>query len=296
MRVKDDGTVVKSSKTLYNWIMKLTLNVSEQQDGISLKQYLLQQGYSTTQIKRFKYDGEITVNNKPVTVRQILKMGDTLTLATNERLETPTFASKAAKILFADEYLYVAAKPYNVAIHPDRAHKEETFGNMLATSMGNGFQLRIITRLDKTTSGLVLGALDEITAQKLNALQQNHDICKTYVALVEGIVERDSEITLPLTRIDGQNKTVVDTANGKHSHTVYKVLEKRENTTLLSVTPLTGRTHQIRAHLSAIGHPIVGDTLYGAKQDYRIMLHCQQLTFTHPYTDKKIDIVLPIEF
>ena len=276
--------------------MKLTLTIPEQYDGITLKEYLRQQGYSTTQVKRFKYGGEMTVNGQPVTVAQVLKFGDILALATDERLETPTFASNPATILFKDKYLYIAVKPYGVPIHPDRAHKTETFGNMLATSFGNNFQMRIVTRLDKTTSGLVLGALDEITAQKLNLLQQKHGIVKSYLALVEGKVENDSEITLPLTRVDGQNKTIVDVEHGKYSQTAYKVIKTQENTTLLNVTPLTGRTHQIRAHLSAIAHPIVGDTLYGANAAQRIMLHCQQLTFTHPYTGEQINISSPIEF
>ena len=276
--------------------MKLTLIIPEKYDGISLKDYLSLQGYSTSQVKRFKYGGEMRVNRKPVTVRQILKFGDTLTLTSDERLETPVFASSPAKILYADKYLYVANKPYGVPIHPDRAHKTETFGNMLATSFGAEFQLRIVTRLDKTTSGLVLGALDEVTAQKLNALQQVHGIAKNYVALVEGKVVKDGEITLPLTRIDGQNKTVIDVANGKTSHTVYRIREARDNTTLLTVAPLTGRTHQIRAHLAAIGHPIVGDVLYGAQPAYRIMLHCEQLTFTHPYTGEQIHVCSAIDF
>ena len=276
--------------------MKLTLTIPEQYDGVTLKVYLSEQGYSTTQVKRFKYGGEISVNGKPTTVRQILKKGDTLTLTTDERLETPAFAPNPAEILFADKYLYVALKPYNTPTHPDRAHRAETFGNMLATSFGSEFQLRVITRLDKTTSGLVLGALDEVTAQKLNNIQQNHGITKTYIALVEGNVEQDGEINLPLSRIDTQNKTVVDVENGKPSRTIYHVLERRADTTLLTVTPLTGRTHQIRAHLSAIGHPIVGDTLYGAKENQRIMLHCERLTFTHPYTGETVDVTSPIEF
>lgn len=276
--------------------MKLILTVTANERGMSIKEYLTQQGYSTTQIKRFKYGGEISVNDESVTVRHILKEGETLTLATSERLVTPTFATQSAEILFADEYLYISNKPYGAPIHPDRAHKTDTFGNMLATSFGADFQLRIITRLDKTTSGLVLGALDEVTAQKLNDLQQQHGIAKTYLALVEGSVETDvAEITLPLTRLDGQNKTVVD-VNGKPSQTLYRVIDKRENSTLLSVTPLTGRTHQIRAHLAAIGHPIVGDTLYGASAANRIMLHCQKLCFSHPYTGKQLEITAPIEF
>ena len=277
--------------------MQLTVIVTAQYDGTTIKEYLSEQGYSTTQIKRFKYSGEISVNGEPVTVRRILKEGDVLTLATEERLSTPEIAACPAEIVYADKYLYVAKKQYGVAIHPDRTHKTDTFGNMLAASFGTNFQLRIITRLDKTTSGLVLGALDEVTAEKLNSLQQSHGITKIYSALVEGIVQDDNgEIDLPLARIDSENKTVVDFDNGKPSKTRYGVRKINKNTTLLTVTPLTGRTHQIRAHIAAIGHPIVGDTLYGAMPAERIMLHCERLIFIHPYTGERIDVDSPADF
>ena len=277
--------------------MKISVTVSQQHNGVSIRDYLEQQGYSTTQIKRFKYNGTITVNGTPVTVRCVLKTGDVLQLTSNERLATPSFASCKAEIMFADEYMYVANKPYGVAIHPDRAHRAETFGNMLAATFDNGFQLHIVTRLDKTTSGLVLGALDEITAQKLNDMQSGHLIQKCYVAEVEGIVEKNVDvIELPLARLDGQNKTVVDCKAGKPSTTKYEVIARRKNTTLMKVQPLTGRTHQIRAHLAAIGHPIVGDTLYGAQKAQRIKLHCQTLCFIHPYTGNIVEVTAPADF
>lgn len=280
---------------MYNSDMNICVTILASEADSTIKQYLANKGYSTSQIKRFKYDGAICVNGQPVTVRYVLKVGDVLQLNSNERLSTPKFSEQSADILYQDEYLYVANKPYGVAIHPDRAHKTDTFGNMLATSLGQGFQLRIVTRLDKTTSGLVLGALDEITAQKLNEMQLHHQIHKTYTCLVEGIIDTDNEIDLPLARIDGQNKTIVD-ASGKPSHTIYHVVERRDSATLLQVTPVTGRTHQIRAHLSAIGHPICGDVLYGAKPAEKITLHCEKLHFTHPYTQKTIDVVAPIKF
>ena len=277
--------------------MKLTVNITHKEQGVTVKQYLAEQGYSTSQTKRFKYGGVIAVNGEPVTVRHVLQEGDVLTLETEQRLSSPLVATCPAEILYVDEYLYVAKKPHGVAIHPDRAHKSDTFGNMLAASFGENFQLRIVTRLDKTTSGLVLGALDEVTAEKLNALQQRHEIAKTYVALVEGVLENDNgEIDLPLARIDAENKTVVDLERGKPSKTQYGVKKRNLDTTLLTVTPLTGRTHQIRAHLAAIGHPIVGDTPYGATPADRIMLHCERLTFTHPYTGEPIDVTFPAEF
>lgn len=272
--------------------MKFT--VDDNLAGKTLKQYFAEQGYSTTQVKRYKYGGKILVNGTPQTVRYTLQKGDEVLLITTERLQTPAFSPEHAKVLFADKYLYVAEKPYGLPIHPDRAHRDDTFGNRLATTFGNGFCLRIVTRLDKTTSGLVLGALDEITAQKLNEMQQNHAIEKTYLARVGGTLDAPSgRIDLPLSRCDKTNKTVVS-EQGKPATTLWQVADSEKS--LLTVTPLTGRTHQIRAHLSAIGNPIVGDELYGGAPNKRVMLHCHRLKFTHPLTGKSVDVISEEDF
>jgi len=270
--------------------------VDEAYDGKTLKNYFENEKFSSTQVKRLKYGGEITVNGKKVTVRQILRLGDFVELRAHERLETPTFADTAAKIIYSDDKLYVAEKPHGIACHPDKAHKIDTFGNMLATAFGKNFKLRIITRLDKATSGLVLGALDEITADKLNAMQREHLIRKQYAAETDGIFENDSgTIEYALKRIDAENKTVTD-KHGKAAVTEYKVLERREISTLVAAFPITGRTHQIRAHLAAINHPIIGDSLYGGSNGEYVRLQCNRLTFTHPYTKKTVDVSLPLEF
>lgn len=256
--------------------------------GKTFKEFFEIQHFSAEQIKRYKFYGEISVNGQKVAVTYVLRLGDIVKLSTNKRLETPEFAAEPAKVLFADNYLYVAEKPYGTAIHPDRAHPNGTLGNALATYFGEGFELRIVTRLDKTTSGLVLGALDEITAQRLNEMQLHHEIEKQYIAVVEGHFEQTKgQIALPLLRDDQHNKTLVN-LGGKEALTEYTVLRQQENFAKLLVVPKTGRTHQIRAHLAAIGHPIVGDALYGAKAAPRIMLHCQSLSFLHPTTGEKL--------
>lgn len=269
--------------------MKISFVVGPELVGQTIKQYFEREGFSTTEIKRFKYDGYILANGNSVTVRYTMQIGDKMQFATNERLQTPCFAQKPADVLFVDNCLYVAYKPYGVPIHPDLAHHTETFGNMLATTFGQGFALHIVTRLDKTTDGLVLGALDEITAQKLNDMQYHHKIQKTYVATVEGYLCGGGTIDLPLLRQG--NKTIVD-QSGKKAISFYKVLEHNFNTTVVELTLGTGRTHQLRAHLSAIGHPIVGDKLYGATTGERIELHCVKLQFDHPHTGEQIVVDL----
>jgi 23S rRNA pseudouridine1911/1915/1917 synthase len=269
--------------------MKISFVVGTELAGQSIKQYFEREGLSTTEIKRFKYDGRILANGQSVTVRYTLQLGDKMEFATNERLQTPAFAQTPASLLYADNYLYVAYKPYGVAIHPDLAHHTETFGNMLATTFGEGFALHIVTRLDKTTDGLVLGTLDEITAQKLNDMQYHHKIQKTYVATVEGHLCGKGTIDLPLLRQG--NKTIVD-QSGKEAKSFYTAVEHNDNTTVVQLTLGTGRTHQLRAHLSAIGHPIVGDKLYGSTTAGNIELHCVKLAFAHPHTGEQIVVRL----
>lgn len=254
----------------------------ENSDGKTVREYFEAERFSSEQIKRYKFCGEISVNGQKVSVNCILRKGDVVELYTEKRLKTPKFAQKAADVVFADDYLYIAEKPYGLAIHPDRAHPEGTFGNELAAYFGAGFELRVVTRLDKTTSGLVLGALDEITAQRLNEMQLQRRIIKRYSAVVQGYMsKKQGNIELPLLRDDKHNKTVVS-QEGKAAVTKYAVLKEENGFSRLLIEPQTGRTHQIRAHLAAIGHPIVGDALYGAQPADRLMLHCESLCFEHP--------------
>ncbi|MCM1360262.1 MAG: RluA family pseudouridine synthase, partial [Corallococcus sp.] len=287
--------LAKKTRVIYNYPMKKFV-VDKALANKTLKDYFAAEGYSTSQVKRFKYGGTMSVNGQLVTVRHLLREGDVVELEAIDRLLSPVPSKTEANILYADEYLYVAEKPYGVAVHPDRAHFSDTLGNMLAARFGETFKLRIITRLDKTTSGLVLGTLDEITARKLNDMQKRHDVVKHYCALVSGRIPNDEgTIDEPLTRLDGENKTVTS-ADGKPSVTEYKVIERRENSTLVNIRPVTGRTHQIRAHMAFIGHPIIGDELYGGAPAERVMLHCERLTFTHPYSNERIDAYLPVKF
>ncbi len=263
--------------------------VPQNADGKTLRQYLDENGFSSTLVKRYKFHGQISVNSTPAQVNVVLHTGDNVELSYRTLLATPKFATWKANVLFADQYLYVAEKPYGVPTHPDRSHDGDTLGNALATYFGDGFQLRIITRLDKTTSGLVLGALDAETADALNKLQIAGKISKKYCAEVQGVpAERCGKIELPLLRIDQQNKTVVD-ENGKYACTEFVVTKQNKNTATLWVWPKTGRTHQIRAHLAAIGHPICGDTLYGGGNG-RVKLHCSEISFVHPVTNQIVTV------
>lgn len=274
--------------------MKLTYTVTDDFNG-NIKEFCQKQGFSTTQIKRFKYNGSICVNGQPCTVRKGLCAGDFVELCCNEELDPVLPGKDAATILFCDDYLFVADKPFGIPVHPDRKYKEGTFGNMLAAAFGEDFRLRIVTRLDKTTSGLVLGARNEICASALNDLQLRHEIHKTYYAKVQGELVGAGNINLPLGRLDEQNKTVVD-AKGKEALTSYQALFFDGTSTIVMLRPHTGRTHQLRAHMAAIGHPICGDELYGGSAADRIYLHCAKLEFVHPFSRENICVESPCPF
>lgn len=274
--------------------MNITLTIDDALAGRCIRQVFEEMRLSTLQIKRFKYNGSILVNGQLKTVRYVLQKGDVLVAQNDEQRAPLPRAQTKATLLFADEYLYVAEKPYGIATHPDRAHHDDTLGNMLAACFDD-FVLRVASRLDKVTSGCVLGALDELTAERLNELQLAHKIEKTYFALVDGIAPTEGIIDYPLTRSHEQNKTVIS-KDGKPSLTKFERLACANGKSLLKVQPLTGRTHQIRAHLAAIGHPICGDVLYGGSNAARVMLHCGELRFIHPITGKPLTVVCPCPF
>ncbi len=260
--------------------------------GLSIKQIFDKMNISTTIVKRFKYHGKITLNGILCNVSKIVETGDILCAETDEETTSVEKSPFAAEILYADKYLYVANKPYGIATHPDRAHKTDTLGNRLATALDLK-NLHIVTRLDKTTSGVVLGAFDELTTSYLNEMQFNHEIEKTYVAVTDRQVASSGIVDLPLLRIDKQNRTIVD-ENGKPSQTKFETICCKNGYTYVRICPLTGRTHQIRAHFSAIGAPLLGDVFYGGTEHERVMLHCQRISFVHPFTKEKIEVSCPL--
>lgn len=272
--------------------MKIVKTIDNADCGKTIRQLFAEMKLSGTTVKRFKYDGKIDVNGTVQNVNYVLRQNDVLTLVANESALHPEEAEISAKIAYVDNFFYIADKPYGINTHPDRAHKEDTLGNRLSTAFGKDFALRIVTRLDKTTSGLVLGAFDAVTAERLNDMQLRHSIVKQYVAVVCGKVQPDQgRIDLPLLRVDEQNKTICDPL-GKPSATEYTTLHynSETDTTVVRLTPETGRTHQLRAHMAAIGYPILGDVLYGGRPADRIYLHCARLTFVHPFVDKVVDV------
>jgi len=195
------------------------------------------------------------------------------------------------KIIQQDESILVLNKPAGLPVLPDGWEKDAPYlVKMLEEQFGRIF---IIHRLDKITSGLMVFARTAEAHRSLNIQFENREADKTYHAIVEGNPKWDEKITrFPLlANVGKKHRTVVNDQKGKPSETRFRVLKQYQASALVEAKPMTGRTHQIRVHASALGHPLVGDILYGAQQTntiHRPALHAYSLAFAHPKAKERI--------
>ena len=208
------------------------------------------------------------------------------------------------KILYEDEHLLVLDKPAGLSVLPDGWEKDAPYlVRFLEEQYGKIF---IVHRLDKITSGVMVFARDAETHRALSIQFESREAEKTYHAIVEGNPKWEEKIARhPLrANVGHKHRTMVDNKNGKHSETRFRVIKRyqarpeqgRGELALIEAKPMTGRTHQIRVHAYALGHPLVGDVLYGAQEAYGIarpMLHAQSLSFLHPATNQRVRFTAP---
>ncbi|MDO5041141.1 MAG: RluA family pseudouridine synthase [Peptoniphilus sp.] len=269
-------------------------------ENIRLDQYLVDIiDVNRSQIKKKINEGMILLNDKKIKAGTIIKFGDKITVYEEEE-----FVLKPKKIDFLikyeDEDIAVISKPQDVVTHPGAGNMDNTLVNGLLytfkdlASTPDPLRPGIVHRLDKDTSGLIIIAKSDTAYLNLVNAFKEHKIKKTYLAIVEGKLEGEGSIEMPIGR-DTKNriKMTVTPINSKYAHTEYKALRSFGNFTLVSINLLTGRTHQIRVHFKHIGHPVLGDLVYGNKNKYNIdkqMLHSYKLEFKHPVSDKIITI------
>lgn len=200
-------------------------------------------------------------------------------------------------ILYEDEDILCVNKPFNMPVHPSCNHHEDTLANAVMYYYKNmPFTFRAITRLDKDTTGVVLIAKNKISAGILSKAINDGKIKKEYVALCHNKLPKDKgEINSPIGRKAGSAILREVSFLGKSARTLYEIIDTKGEISLVRLIPLTGRTHQLRVHLSYMGCPIFGDDLYGSPtQNERCRLHCQKLSFVHPATMEEIEIVASI--
>lgn len=212
----------------------------------------------------------------------------------------PSF--KSLDILFEDEFLLVLNKPSGLLSVPGRGEDKQDC--LISRVQSKYSDALIVHRLDMSTSGLMVLARGKEMERYLSILFQQRKVDKKYIAVVDGYVNPEfGEIDLPLiTDWPNRPKQKVDFKTGKHSQTKYSVLsyDKENNTTRIELTPLTGRTHQLRIHMQSIKHAILGDELYANKavieKSTRLLLHACYLSFQHPITDEIIEFNSDPEF
>ncbi|MBL8051362.1 MAG: RNA pseudouridine synthase [Anaerolineales bacterium] len=191
--------------------------------------------------------------------------------------------------LFVDEHILVINKPANLSVLPEGWDKDADY---LVKMLEEKYQkIWVVHRIDKITSGIILFALNAEAHRSLNIQFEKHQVEKRYHAILNGIPKWEEKTTkFPLrVNVGHKHRTMVDDRNGVRAETKFKVEERYQVSTLVEAMPMTGRTHQIRVHAYALGHPLLGDVLYSAPQSNLIQrpaLHAFSLTFTHPTSGK----------
>lgn len=288
--------------------------VPAEKAGERLDVFLAQslEGLSRSQVQRLIKEGHVAVAGQPVRKpKHKLKGGEEIEveIPPPEAVSLEPDAAVPFEILYQDEDLVVINKPPGVVIHPAAGHLQGTLVHGLLARIkdlsGVGGELRpgIVHRLDKDTSGVLLVAKHDRAHLALSRQFKDRQVSKVYLALVHGLpAALSGHVDRPIGRHPVERKKMsVHAPQGREAYTEWKVRElfKRSKAALLEVHPLTGRTHQIRVHLASLGHPIVGDALYGGCRPTgpkapRQMLHAWRLSFLHPRTGRKLSFEAPL--
>lgn len=279
----------------------LSFCVSKEYIGKDIFRYLKGKDLSASFIRQLKKEGRIQVNNVISPVGQVLEEGDCLEIILpREQSEQLIPEKMEINILHEDEDVLVVNKRAGIAVHPTLNYPSGTLANGIMFywhSKSKHYRFRALNRLDKDTSGIVMIPLNLFSYNRIVHQLENNKIKKTYIAMVHGSFPHEiGEINLPIGRKDNSIIEREVREDGQTAITQYRRLLKTNDLSVLELTLITGRTHQIRVHLSHLGYPIIGDTLYGGLRDriQRQALHAHGVTFTHPFTGESMNITAPI--
>ena len=278
---------------------KYTLKVTD--SDIRLDKYISEhiENLSRTRVKELIKEKNILVNKKQEKVSYKVQAGDeiSVTVPAVKPLDL-TPENIPLDIVYEDDDVIVVNKPQGMVVHPSAGHPDHTLVNALLYHTRNlaaspeGFRPGIVHRIDKDTSGLLMIAKNSQARESLEKQLANKTNERYYLAIVHGnFGEENGKIDAPIGRNPNDRKKMAVVENGKNAVTHFKVLEQFKNYSLIKCKLETGRTHQIRVHLSYIGHPVAGDPLYGPKKTLKgsgQFLHAEVLCFKHPKTGKQL--------
>jgi 23S rRNA pseudouridine1911/1915/1917 synthase len=273
--------------------------------GERVDRYVAQQlpALSRSLIKQLVTDGLLTVNGRAVKPSYRVEDGDEVLVPLPAMEEIRLVAQDIPfRVVYEDNDLVVVDKPAHLVVHPAPGHKSGTLANALLARypdlpVDDDGRPGIVHRLDKDTSGLLIVAKNEPARRHLQAQFKEGQVKKVYLALVEGAVEPSSGIIdAPLARdARSRKRMAVASRGGRSAVTEYRVLEQLSGFTLLEVRPRTGRTHQVRVHLAFVGHPVVGDKVYGRRKQSldigRQFLHAHRLGLRQPSSEEQLQLV-----
>ncbi len=296
-----------------------TLIVDRENEGVRLDAFLASQieGWSRARLQHLIADEEVLVNGKPVKSSYKLNANDEIEVELVASLTT-SFAPEniPLNIVFEDDALIVVNKPAGLVVHPAAGIQTGTLANALAyhfeklSRKAGATRPGVVHRLDKDTSGLLAVAKTEIAHEHLADQFRERKVFKSYLALVHGVLERETgRIEEPLAR-DPRNRTrMAIVRGGRGALSLYKVRRRFDRFTLLDVEIKTGRTHQIRVHLASLKHPVVGDEVYGGGRDKTVrdprvrveirklarhFLHAAELGLRHPISGEQLRFQAPL--
>ncbi|MBV9709660.1 MAG: RluA family pseudouridine synthase [Ktedonobacteraceae bacterium] len=293
-----------------------TWNVQPEQAGQRLDRYLvsLLTDVSRTTIQRLIEDASVLVNGRASKPGYPLRSGDKVQVVStlpSSHQKVATAQPLSLDIVYEDDDLLIVNKAAGMVVHPAPGHSDDTLVNALLARYPNmqedmvleeEMRPGIVHRLDKDTSGLLIVAKNKHTQAALIEQMKRHEVVKRYLALVDGIIALDKgSIDAPIGRnLRHRQQMTITAAEGREARTHFRVLQRFARHTLLLLQLETGRTHQIRVHLQAIGHPVVGDSVYGSRKVpqgihlSRQFLHAYQLSFNHPSTGVTLEFEAPL--
>ena len=247
-------------------------------------------------ITKLKKANKIYLNSLPTYTKKSVTVGDTVSVLIDFEEDNSNIVASniPLNIIYEDDYLLVLNKPANIAIHPSILHFDNSLSNGVKfyfDKLGLKKKIRIVNRLDRNTSGIVILAKNEYIQECLIKQMKTNEFKKEYLAIAKGILESKSgTLNFPIARKEGSIIERTVSSDGDSAITHYDVVKEFNNLSLVHIVLGTGRTHQIRVHFSHIGHPILGDTLYGSPSELinRQALHSYKLTFIHPVTKKEL--------
>ncbi len=258
---------------------------------MTLKNWFRHRGISTRSVIRLKYYGKILLNGEAVTVRETVSANDRVELYFADDEKAAEAENISVPIVYEDEHIIIMDKPPNMPVHPSKKLQSGTLANAFAyyvqNKMGWPLAFRAVNRLDRGTSGLVIAALNPVCAAGLVG-----NVNKQYVCICLGEIDADGTVDAPIGLCEDSKMKRCVSPEGKRAVTHYRRLFTNGKISVALVTLETGRTHQIRVHFAHIGHPLVGDTLYGTADSMidRQALHCISVSFNHPISGCPVDV------